>query len=89
MVGVGSHVIPRALRRLLDGLRKPSGPPEPRTFVTDADWDRSYRYFPGELTEDVIKTDQPDWKPPPGATRDPWRPNNSFSTATGDPDDLT
>lgn len=53
-------------------------PPPPVTRVVDADWDRSYRYFPGELTEEVIKQDQPDWTPPPGAKKDPWRPKDSL-----------
>lgn len=86
---VGAVMVPKRLRKLLNGLRKPLPTPDQRTYVTDADWDRSYRYFPGELTEQVIKADQPDWTPPPAAKRDPWRPMNSLSTATEDKDDLT
>lgn len=73
---VGPVMIPKRLRRLLGGLRKPLPTPDQRTYVTDADWDRSYRYFPGELTEDMIKREQPDWTPPPAAKKDEWRPED-------------
>jgi hypothetical protein len=51
---------------------------ERRSFVADANWDHSYRYFPGELTTEVIKGDQPDWEPPPPAKADLWRPSSKL-----------
>lgn len=30
------------------------------------------------LTEDHIKADEPDWKPPPPALADPWRPQSTL-----------
>jgi hypothetical protein len=50
------------------------------SFVVDMDIERGEerRLDRLGLTEDDIKADEPDWKPPPPALADPWRPQSTL-----------
>ena len=53
-------------------------PGEGSSFVVDAHWERSEELRPDRLgpDEDLIRDEDPTWKPPPDAVADPWRPRS-------------
>lgn len=68
-------------RRLRDALRRVWEESEPidRTYIMEAEWyGRTDRYFPGDITEKMLKRDDPDFKPPTGGPRDAWRPRRTL-----------
>lgn len=56
------------------------GEPKRRTFVVDPEWKRSeeLRVDRLGLDEDIIVSEDREWKPPPGAVADRWRPRTTL-----------
>lgn len=72
------------IKRLRDQLILALGgvvPEQPRqSFVAEPEWHRVEELRPDLLgpSEEDIRSDDPEWTPPPGLTRDPWAPRRTL-----------